>query len=278
VKVSQSRGLNIDLSRILVVVKGGGDLGTGVAHRLHRVGMRVVVTELPRPHVIRRMVAFASAIYEGEIVVDGVKARRASSCEEARLLLRENVVPVVADPEARAVEELRPHVLVDATMAKRNIGTSMEDAPIVIGLGPGFVAGVDVHAVVETMRGHDLGRVIMRGSALPDTGVPGPILGYAEERVLRAPRAGRFRGLLCIGDRVETGQVVAEVEGEPICAEISGVLRGLLYDGLPVREGQKVGDVDPRGVRENCFTISDKARAVGGGVLEAILWLARPKV
>ena len=171
--------------------------------------------------------------------------------------------------------ELNPHVLVDATLAKRNVGTRISDAPIVIGLGPGFVAGEDVHAVVETMRGHHLGRVLTQGRALPNTGVPGAILGYTEERVLRAPREGRFHGLLSIGDRVEAGQVVAEVAGDPVSAGVSGVLRGLLYDGLPVRRGQKVGDVDPRGVRENCFTISDKARAIGGGVLEAILWLAR---
>lgn len=262
---------------LLVVVKGGGDLATGVAHRLHRVGMRVVITELPQPTVIRRPVAFASAVFEGEITVEGVTARLVDDPAQALACLDEGVIPVLADPQAQVVRALQPDAVVDATLAKRNLGTCLSDAPIVVALGPGFTAGVDCHAVVETERGHFLGRVITQGQAAPNTGVPGAVLGHAEDRVVRAPCAGTFRGKRRIGDRVEAGQPVARVDGEPVVPRISGVLRGLLADGLPVHAGMKVGDVDPRGVVEHCFTISDKARAVGGGVLEAILWLRRQK-
>jgi xanthine dehydrogenase accessory factor len=262
---------------LLVVVKGGGDLATGVAHRLHRVGMRVVITELSQPTVIRRPVAFASAVFEGEVTVEGVAARLVDDPAQVLACLNEGVIPVLVDPEAEVVQTLQPDAVVDATLAKRNLGTRITDAPIVVALGPGFTAGVDCHAVVETERGHFLGRVITQGQAAPNTGVPGAVLGHAEDRVVRAPCAGIFLGERRIGDRVEAGQPVARVDGEPVVARISGVLRGLLADGLPVHAGMKVGDVDPRGVVEHCFTISDKARAVGGGVLEAILWLRRQK-
>ena len=259
---------------ILVVIKGGGDLATGVVHRLHRVGMSVVVTELAQPTVIRRAVAVASAVFEGQVELEGLVARLAESDEEMRAALAGGQVPVVIDPCGEVIIRLRPTVVVDAIMAKRNTGaTSITDAPIVIGLGPGFTAGVDVHAVIETNRGHHLGRVILSGSAEPHTGLPGPTAGFTRERVLRAPCEGTFKSKRHIGDPVEAGEVVASVAGEPVVANISGVLRGLLADGLPVKAGLKVGDVDPRGVREHCFTISDKARAIGGGVLEAILYL-----
>jgi xanthine dehydrogenase accessory factor len=256
---------------ILVWIKGGGDLGTGVAHRLHRAGMRVVVSELLQPLVVRRTVAFASAVYEGSITVEGVEARLAPDKGEAQNLLAQGIVPVIPDPAGAAVALLEPDVVVDARMAKCNLGTALNDASIVIGLGPGFVAGQDVHAVVETMRGHDLGRVILEGSAQPDTQVPSAIQGYSRERVLRAPCAGLFRGDLRIGEHVQRGRVVAHVSEQPVLASITGVLRGLLYDGLLVHQGQKLGDIDPRGIIEHCFTISDKARAIGGAVLEAIL-------
>lgn len=263
------------LGRLTVVVKGGGDLATGVAHRLHRAGLRVVVTELARPMVIRRAVSFASALYEGDIVVDGVRACKGDGVDAVQRLLDQGIVPVIVDPHADVIQRLCPQVVVDAIMAKRNLGTSVDDAPVVIGLGPGFTAGVDVHAVIETMRGHHLGKVIMEGSALPDTGVPGSIEGHTRDRVLKSPGEGCFRACASIGDQVEAGDVVAHVDGQPLLARISGVLRGILHDGLNVKEGQKVGDVDPRGVVEHCFTISDKARAIGGGVLEAIMYLWR---
>ncbi len=268
------------LDDILVVVKGGGDLATGVAHRLHRVGMKVIVTELARPTVIRRAVAFASAVFEGEVTVEGVVARRVEDASQALALLPEGIIPVLVDPEASVVRELEPAVVVDAIIAKRNTGTKITDAPTVIALGPGFTAGLDAHAVIETNRGHDLGRVILEGQAAPDTGIPGPVMGYTSERVVRAPGAGVFRGVKAIGDMVEAGDVVGFVAGaedQPVLAPISGVLRGLLADGLVVKEGMKIGDVDPRGVRAYCFTISDKARAIGGSVLEAILLLERER-
>jgi len=268
------------LEDILVVVKGGGDLATGVVHRLHRAGMPVVVTELAQPTVIRRAVAVASAVYEGQVEVEGLVARLAESDQDPKGFKSKPLgfwgqVPVVIDPRGEVITRLRPTVVVDAIMAKRNTGAAITDAPIVIGLGPGFTAGVDVHAVVETNRGHHLGRVILSGSAEPHTGVPGPTAGFTADRVLRAPCEGAFTGQRRIGDPVEAGEAVAYVAGQPVVAKISGVLRGLLADGLPVKAGMKVGDVDPRGVREHCFTISDKARAIGGGVLEAILYLLR---
>jgi xanthine dehydrogenase accessory factor len=260
---------------LLVWIKGGGDLGTGVAHRLHRAGMRVFVSELSQPLVIRRAVAFASAIYDGSITLEAVPAKLAQDKHEAENLLAQDIVPVIPDPAGTVAASLQPDIAVDARIAKRNLGTTLHDASVVIGLGPGFVAGQDVHAVVETMRGHYLGRVILEGSALSDTHVPSAIEGYGRERVLHAPCSGLFHGLLHIGDHVERGEVVADIAGQPLPATISGVLRGLLHDGLQVTQGQKVGDIDPRGVAVHCFTISDKARAVGGGVLEAILYLGK---
>ncbi|MDH7487949.1 MAG: selenium-dependent molybdenum cofactor biosynthesis protein YqeB [Anaerolineae bacterium] len=256
---------------VTVVVKGGGDLASGVAWRLWNCGFQVVVTEIPAPTVIRRKVAFATAVWEGETVVDGVRGRKVEGAEGVRAAWAEGVLPVVVDPEAAIICELRPDVVVDAILAKRNLGTRITDAPLVIGLGPGFTAGEDVHAVVETMRGHTLGRVIWQGQALPNTGIPGEVGGYAEQRVVRAPCAGVFRGVREIGDMVDVGDVVAYVDNEPVRVRLKGVLRGLLHDGLTVHANMKVGDVDPRAAREHCFTISDKALAIAGGVLEAIL-------
>jgi len=263
------------LEDVRVLVRGGGDLASGVVYRLHRSGMQVMVTELPQPTVIRRVVAFASALYEDALEIEGIVGRRVSSLEKAQASLAARDVPVLADPEGKVISEWSPDVLVDGILAKRNLGTKITDAPIVIGLGPGFVAGVDVHAVIETKRGHYLGRVILEGSAAPDTGVPGAVMGYSVERLVRAPCSGVFRGERQIGDEVREGEVVGHVDGAPVVAGITGVLRGLLADGLTVRKGLKIGDVDPRGVKEHCFAISDKALAIGGGVLEAILYLRR---
>lgn len=259
----------------ICIVKGGGDLGTGVAWRLHRCGFCVLVTETARPTVIRRAVAFASAVYEGTVTVDGVTARRVEDEDGIRAAWAADEVPVVVDPQAEWVARLRPLAVVDAIMAKRNTGTRITDAPIVVALGPGFVAGVDCHAVVETQRGHNLGRVILEGSAAPNTGIPGEVGGESARRVLRAPVPGIFQGVRAIGDRVKAGEVVAYVGDTPILSPLDGVVRGLLHDGLTVHRGMKVGDVDPRAVVSHCFTISEKALAVGGGVLEAILYWAR---
>lgn len=263
----------------LILVKGAGDLGTGVAWRLFGAGFPVVVTELPDPLVIRRAVAFASAVWKGSITVEGVMATRVESPEAARAALRAGRVPVLIDPEMACREALRPRVLIDAAMTKHNTGTRLSDAPLVIALGPGFEAGVDCHAVVETSRGHALGRVYWQGRALDDTGTPGRVAGYAAERVLRAPCDGVLHARHDIGDTVAQGEMIAEVAGTPIRAPFTGVLRGLIRDGRRVTAGLKVADVDPRGVREHCFTISDKALAVGGAALWAILaWAARGKI
>jgi xanthine dehydrogenase accessory factor len=238
--------------------------------------------EIPQPTVIRRLVALAEAVYEGEFTVEGMSGVRIENPAEAESAWARGTVPVLVDPEAWYLSALRPTVLVDAIMAKKNLGTRRDLAPVVIGVGPGFVAGLDVDAVVETQRGHYLGRVIYQGAAAPNTGVPGEILGYAEERVLRVPpqASGRWEPKVEIGQRVSAGEVVAWVGTTPVRSRIAGVVRGLLRPGLEVRPGQKVGDVDPRGRPEYCFTISDKARAVAGGVLEAIchlLWVSPPR-
>ncbi len=303
-------------TRPVVVVKGGGDLGTGVAYRLFMCGFRVAVLEQPAPTAIRRCVAFASAVDEGRIVVEGVEARRVESVAEMRRALRHRRwVPVLVVEERAAkrpplrrqrrtnVRTTRPDVLVDATLVKqrRLITTSRRDARLTIALGPGFVAGRDVDAVIETSRGHDLGRVIRHGRASPDTGTPGDIAGRGSERVLRATATGLLHGVRKIGARVRRGDVVAWIVRErragaspaptnnktrigtrefvrstrkSIRAGVSGILRGLMADGRVVTKGLKIGDVDPRGTRRHAFTMSDKARAVAGGVHEVITkWL-----
>ncbi len=257
---------------LLVLIKGGGDLGTGVAYRLCRAGMQVVVTELAQPTVIRRAVSLAEAVYIGEVMVEDLRARLVPDAGAARLALAAGVVPVLIEPQADIMKELRPQVVVDARIAKRNLGTQMDEAELVIGLGPGFVAGRDVHAVIETVRGHYLGRVLWAGGAATNTGIPGSVGGESERRILRAPADGVFHAFKRIGAPVSEGEVVAEVDGWPVEALLSGVVRGILHDGLAVHQGMKVGDIDPRGVRDYCFTISDKALAIGGGALEAILY------
>ena len=259
---------------MLVVIRGAGDLATGVALRLWRAGVRAVMTDIPRPTAIRRTVAFSQAILHGEAVVEGIAARRDESPRQALELLEQGVVPVLADPEGACIPVLKPGAVVDAILAKRNLGTRITDAPVVIGVGPGFTAGMDCHAVVETMRGHYLGRALYEGSAQPNTGIPGLIGGFAGERVLRAPADGVFRQILDIGAQVKMGDIAAEVDGQPMLCTLDGVLRGILPDGTPVHKGMKAGDVDPRCETAHCYCASDKALAVGGGVLEALLNLS----
>ncbi len=258
---------------MLIVLRGAGDLATGIALRLSHAGMQVVMTDLPRPTAIRRTVSMSQALLHGETWVEDLHAVRAEDPQEARDLLERGVIPVLADPEGQCIPVLRPSGVVDAILAKRNLGTRITDAPAVVGVGPGFTAGEDCHAVVETMRGHTLGRVYYQGSALPNTGIPGLIGGFAGERVLRAPADGVFRQLLEIGVRVRQGDLAGEVDGAPMICTLDGVLRGILADGTEVHRGMKAGDVDPRGKVEHCYTVSDKALAVGGGVLEALLHL-----
>jgi len=256
---------------VSVIVRGGGDLASGVVYRLVKAGFPVLVTELERPLAIRRTVAFASAVYEGQITVEGITARLVTGLEEAAALWAAGEVPVLIDPAGESIRALRPAVVVDARLAKRNLGTTLSDASLVIALGPGFVAGTDCHAVIETKRGHFLGRVIWQGAAEPDTGRPGSVQGHEADRVLRAPCDGELIALAQIGDAVHEDQVLATVAGEPVRAPFDGVLRGMLHPAVPVTRGLKIGDVDPRGVRAHCFTISEKSLAIGGGVLEAIL-------
>lgn len=258
---------------MLVLIRGAGDIATGIALRLYRAGLSVIMTEIQQPTAIRRTVAFSEAVVKGETVVEGVTAKHAN-LEDADDLLSAGIVPVLVDPEGESIEALCPDAVVDAILAKRNLGTKITDAPVVIGVGPGFTAGEDCHAVVETMRGHTLGRVLYEGAALPNTAIPGLIGGFAGERVLRAPDDGIFHPTHEIGDLVEAGETVGEVNGKPMVCTISGMLRGLLPEGVPVHKGMKSGDVDPRGEQADCTTASDKALAVGGGVLEAILNLS----
>lgn len=257
----------------LVVIKGGGDLATGIAHRLFQCNFRILITELAQPTVVRRTVAFAQAVFDGETVVEGVTSKKVTSLDEALAVIGQGNIPVLIDPEAACIRILKPAAVVDAVIAKRNTGTAKADAPIVVAAGPGFTAGTDVHAVIETMRGHDLGRVFYTGTALADTGVPGEIGGATTARLLRSPADGSLSGCRSIGDIVCEGEAVAMVGSLPVNAAIGGVLRGLVQDGLTVRQGMKVGDIDPRCEVSHCFTISDKARAIGGGVLEALLHL-----
>lgn len=255
-----------------ILVRGGGDLATGTIHRLVRCGFSVLVLETERPAAIRREAAFCEAVYDGRKTVEGitcVKISDAGLCEE---VWEAGEVPVLVDPEAGLVKTWKPDVVVDAILAKKNLGTDRTMAPLVIGLGPGFTAGKDVDCVVETMRGHRLGRLIMQGSALENTGVPGKIGGYGKERVIHAPASGVIRSRVSIGDRVSAGQVLAEIGETPVPASITGILRGIIRNGYPVKQGLKIADIDPREEeRENCFTISDKARCIAGSVLEMIV-------
>lgn len=254
-----------------VLIKGAGDLATGIAARLWRAGFRVAMTELAQPLAIRRTVAFSEAVYDGETVVEGIKARCVGP-ESAEASLNEDVIPVIVDPELKCIRALKPRVVVDAILAKCNLGTRIDDAELVIGLGPGFTAGQDVHAVVETNRGHYLGRVLWTGCAQDDTGTPGSIDGIGHERVIYAPAEGIFVCRQVIGAVLKAGEILGWVGQTPVVTAIPGVLRGLIHDGVPVNPRMKIGDVDPRARVEHCRAISDKALAVGGGVLEAILY------
>ena len=265
----------------LIIVRGGGDLATGTIHRLWSAGLRVLVLETTQPAAIRRQVALCEAVYEGETTVEGLRAVRIEALEQAQSVWAQGGVPVLVDPEGICIARAKPEVVVDAILAKRNLGTRRDMAPLTIALGPGFVAGKDVDAVVETKRGHKLGRIIRAGSAAPNSGVPGVIGGYGAERVIHSPAAGVFRNRRAIADFVEAGETIALLEtpeGEtvPVTTQSSGILRGLLRDGYPVPKGFKVADVDPRRKElENCFLISDKARCIAGSVLELVaaeLW------
>ena len=252
-----------------VLIRGAGDLASGTAAQLHRRGWRVIMTELPQPLSVRCQVCFSRSVYEGRCRVEEIEARRLDSLDKWEKL-PPDIIFVTTLPYRQVLAAVRPALVVDGIMAKRNLGLAMDDAETIVALGPGFCAGRDCHAVIETQRGEDLGRPIYEGAAAADTGVPGLIGGETLARVLRAPQAGVIRCRSAIGDRVSAGQILATVGEMPITAAIDGVLRGLLPDGTAVTAGIKCGDVDPRGIRELCFAISDKSLKVGAGVLEAI--------
>lgn len=271
----------------LIVVRGAGDLATGTIHRLKKAGFRLLVLEAEHPAAIRRQVALSEAVYAGSARVEDVEAvrmdvdlaekknRKELLEQEMERIWKKDGVPVLVDPAGLSIAALRPAVVVDAILAKKNLGTTKEMAPLVIALGPGFTAGEDVDVVIETKRGHNLGRVIRSGSAVPNTGIPGIIGGYGKERVMHAQAEGILRNVASIGDIVEARAVIAEIETEngtvPVEASLSGLLRGLIRDGYPVTKGFKIADIDPRKEElQNCFTISDKARCIAGSVLEAI--------
>ncbi|MCX7857976.1 MAG: selenium-dependent molybdenum cofactor biosynthesis protein YqeB [Deltaproteobacteria bacterium] len=261
----------IDYRKLIIVIKGAGEMASGIGHRLYMSGMRrILMTEIEKPLCIRRTVSFSEAIYEGEAYVEGVKARKIEFLNELNEVWSNGEIGVIVDPEAKSVTELKPDVLIDATMAKRYTGTKKNEAPIVICIGPGFKAPDHCHAVIESQRGHNLGRVIYQGEPEPHTGIPVPILGHSEERVLRAPHKGTVRHVKKIGDLVKEGDLVLYVDDTPLFSKISGILRGLIKE-IEVDVNEKIADIDPTMEVTHCYTISEKARAIAGGVLEAIL-------
>lgn len=271
--------------KILIICRGGGDLATGIVHRLFRAGFPVLVLETDSPAAIRRQVSFSEAVYDGTATVEGVTAERIASANRASVnhVLEEGRVPLLVDPEGSSIPLLKPDIVVDAIIAKKNLGTAKEMAPLVIGVGPGFTAGEDVDLVVESMRGHNLARIFTTGSALPNTGIPGNIGGFTKERVLHAEAAGYMKNIRQIGDIVEKGEEIARIYEKmtedgtfsgfyvSVEASISGMIRGLIREGYHFQKGFKIADIDPRESElANCFTISDKARSIGGSVLEAV--------
>ena len=259
----------------MIIVRGAGDISTGTIHRLVRAGFPVLALETDYPSAIRRQVSFSEAVYDGTATVEGVTAVRIRDAAEAERILGNGQVPLLVDPAGEAIRMLKPGVVVDAILAKKNLGTRMDMAELTIALGPGFEAGKDVRYVIETMRGHNLGRIISSGCAAANTGIPGIIGGYGAERVIHSPAAGTFRQQKEIGDEVKAGETIGTVlsgnEEIPVCTQIAGILRGIIRDGYPVTKGFKLADVDPRlEEKKNCFTISDKARCIAGSVLELV--------
>ncbi len=258
----------------LVIVRGGGDLATGIIHRLYRCGFKVLILEIEKPLAIRRKVSFSEAVYEGKAIVEGAVCTYGKTIDEIKDIMNKKEIAITIDPNGKYIEILKPSVMVDAILAKKNLGTNRSMAPITIGVGPGFYAGKDVTAVIETSRGHNLGRLIFEGEAKQNTGIPGSINGYSKERVVYSNSSGVIQNIKEIGSIVKKGEALACVGDTKILATIDGVLRGIIRNESIVKKNLKVADIDPRYDEiKNCFTISDKARAIGGSVLEAILYL-----
>lgn len=261
-----------DAHFLKICIKGGGEMASGIAVRLHRAGLtRLLMLEIPKPLAVRRLVCFSEAVHDGVCTVEDITGKCIASLAEMQQVWEQSMIAVVVDPDWCSLKEFVPDVVIDATLAKKNLGTTMEDAPLVIGIGPGFSAGEDVHRVIETMRGHHLGRVIDSGPAQANTGIPGEIAGYTVERILRAPAAGILQTDFRIGDSVQQGELLGNVGEAPVIAPLTGILRGLIRNNTPVGKGVKIGDIDPRGEVAYADLVSDKARAIGGAVLEAIL-------
>ncbi|MDR0468566.1 MAG: EF2563 family selenium-dependent molybdenum hydroxylase system protein [Peptococcaceae bacterium] len=258
----------------LVAIRGGGDIATGVIQKFVRSGIKIIVLEIEKPLAIRRSVALCEAVYEGRTAIEDICGERIADLSELDDCVRRGSIPILIDPEGASIAHLKPAAVIDATLAKRNLGTRKDMAPVTIALGPGFHAGTDVHAVIETMRGHDLGRLIVQGSALPDTGMPGEVGGESDQRVAHAPVEGEMCHIRCIGDVVDAGEAICRVSDTVVTAPFRGLLRGLLHDGLQVQVGMKIADIDPR-LDVDWRTISDKARCLGGAALEAYFYLRR---
>lgn len=258
----------------IVIVRGGGDIATGTIQKLYRSGFKVLVLEIDKPTAIRRNVSFGEAVYSGEAIVEGIKSVLVKTEEEIKSSWENGIIPIVIDGKGEFINIIKPNILVDGILAKRNLGTYKNMAPITVALGPGFNAGIDVDVVIETMRGHNLGRLILEGTAIENTGIPGEISGYSKERVIYCPGDGVIKNISNIGDIVKEGQVIAYIDKEEVLATINGILRGIIKDGTNVYKGLKIGDIDPRLKEiENYNTISDKARSIAGGVLEGILMM-----
>ena len=262
----------MDMKDLTIGIKGAGEMASAVAWRLYMANFRkIFMLELPAPLAVRREVSYCESLFEGRKTIEGVEGVKAEGPEEVPRIWESGKIAVISDPQWQSLKAIKPHVLIDALLAKKNLGTHREDAPLVIGLGPGFEADKDVDFVIETNRGHHLGRIITKGAAESNTGIPGPIAGHTKDRVLRAPDAGKFLSHVNIGDRVKAGNIIGFVADEPVHAQIDGVLRGLIRSNTPVSKGLKIGDIDPRGEVEYCHTISEKARAISGSALEVIL-------
>lgn len=257
----------------IVVIRGGGDIATGIGHRLYKAGFKIIIFETSQPLAIRRTVSFCEAIHSKETTVEGVKAVYCKDVDSSLKVIKEGNIPILIDPIGENIQRIKPIAVVDSILAKRNLGTNKSMAPITIGIGPGFTAGVDVDLVVESKRGHNLGKVIYKGPAEANSGIPGNVMGFKEERIIRAVANGNIIWNYRIGDLIEKDQVIGQISGVEIKAEIPGIIRGLIKEGMYVEEGLKIGDIDPRGESVDPMTISDKARAIGGGVLEGIMYM-----
>jgi xanthine dehydrogenase accessory factor len=271
-KAGVAREVPLPLRKRVIAIKGAGEMATGIAYRLFQANFKhIFMMEIENPVAVRRKVSFCEAVYEETILVEGVLAKRVLNIKEIPLTWESNCIPILVDPDWHAIKTMAPHVVVDAIIAKKNLGTHRKEAPLVIGLGPGFEAGQDVDMVIETLRGHNLGRIIEKGYPAPNTGIPGPIKGFTSERLLRAPCSGIFTAIIPMGAMVQKSEVIGHVDNKPVIAKIDGILRGLIRENTRVENQLKIGDIDPRGNPDYFNAISEKARAIGGGVLEAIL-------